>query len=166
MDTSTIHATRVLNNEGPLRGTADRLAVPRITSGGRAVQNTANCSLASRQHKNTLVLRSPHENNVNKRSHTLLNIDEITSRPERSTSAIENLMERIADAIAVRVERITGTRQRLMDVEDAAAYLGMTPHALRHKAGVDVPSIRLDGKLRFDKRDLDVCIDRAKRNGV
>jgi len=37
---------------------------------------------------------------------------------------------------------------------------------LRHKAGVDVPCTRIDGKLRFDRRDLDRYIDRAPREGV
>lgn len=53
-----------------------------------------------------------------------------------------------------------------MDVKDAARYLGMTEDALRHKSGVDIPCVRMDGKLRFDRRDLDRVIDRAPRNGV
>lgn len=61
---------------------------------------------------------------------------------------------------------MAGMQQRLMEVEDAAKYLGMTPHALRHKAGVDIPSVRIDGKLRFDRRELDLYIDRAPREGV
>jgi hypothetical protein len=37
----------------------------------------------------------------------------------------------------------------------------MTEDALRHKAGVDVPCVRIDGKLRFDRREVDRYIDRA-----
>jgi len=65
------------------------------------------------------------------------------------------MIEAIADAVALRLERIAGMRQRLLDVHKAAEYLGMSEHSLRHKAGVDVPSTRIDGKLRFDRRDLD-----------
>lgn len=84
----------------------------------------------------------------------------------KSMNTVEALIEKIAQAIALKVEQIAGTRQRLMEIDDAARYLGMTPHALRHKAGVEVPTVRMDGKLRFDRRDLDGCIDRAKREGI
>ncbi len=76
------------------------------------------------------------------------------------------LIEAIAEAVALKLERIAGMQQRLMDVHDAAKYLGMTENALRQKAGVDVPSVRIDGKLRFDRRELDRYIDRAPREGV
>ena len=56
---------------------------------------------------------------------------------------------------------MAGLQQRLMEVKDAARYLGMTEDALRHKAGVDIPSVRIDGKLRFDRRELDRYIDRT-----
>ncbi len=48
----------------------------------------------------------------------------------------------------------------------AAMYLGMTTAALRHKAGIDIPVVKIDSKLRFDRRDLDRFIDRAPREGV
>jgi hypothetical protein len=41
----------------------------------------------------------------------------------------------------------------------------MSPYSLRHKAGVEIPVVRLDAKLRFDRRDLDKFIDAAKREG-
>lgn len=90
------------------------------------------------------------------------------SRSEKDgpVSAGDVMIEAIADAVALRLERMAGMRQRLLDIHQAAEYLGMSEHALRHKAGVDVPCIRIDGKLRFDRRDLDRCIDRAPREGV
>ena len=57
------------------------------------------------------------------------------------------MIEAIAEAVALKLERMTGMQQRLMDVKDAARYLGMTEDALRHKAGVEVPCIRADGKV-------------------
>jgi Helix-turn-helix domain len=76
------------------------------------------------------------------------------------------MIEAIAEAVASKLERIISAPQRLMDLDEAARYLGMSPHALRHKAGVDIPCVRIDSKLRFDRRELDRCIDRAKREGV
>jgi hypothetical protein len=84
----------------------------------------------------------------------------------RQSSAGDLLIEAIADAVALKLERMAGLQQRLMDLHDAAKYLGMTEDALRHKAGVDIPCVRIDGKLRFDRRDLDRYIDRAPRQGI
>jgi hypothetical protein len=84
----------------------------------------------------------------------------------RQSSAGDLLIEAIADAVALKLERMAGLQQRLMDLHDAAKYLGRTEDALRHKAGVDIPSVRIDGKLRFDRRDLDRYIDRAPRQGI
>jgi len=78
----------------------------------------------------------------------------------------DQFFEALADAVAVRVERMLNCNQRLLDVEQAAAYLGMTAIALRHKAGVDIPVVKIDSKLRFDRRDLDRYIDQAPRDGV
>jgi hypothetical protein len=76
------------------------------------------------------------------------------------------MIEAIAEAVAMKLSRMATMSQRLMDVEEAAKYLGMTPHALRHKAAVEIPCVRIDTKLRFDRRDLDRYIDRAKREGL
>jgi hypothetical protein len=78
----------------------------------------------------------------------------------------EMLISAIAEAVAQKVQRMVGVHQRLMDITAAAMYLGMSEHALRHKAGKDIPCVRLDGKLRFDRRDLDRHIDLAPREGV
>ena len=56
--------------------------------------------------------------------------------------------------------------EAIADVEEAAKYLGLTSHALRHKAAVEIPCVRIDSKLRFDRRDLDRYIDCAKREGI
>ena len=74
----------------------------------------------------------------------------------------------IAEAVAAKLEKMAGCTQRLMDVEQAAQYLGMTAAALRHKhsCGEGPTSVRIDNKLRYDRRDLDRYIDRAPREGV
>ena len=80
----------------------------------------------------------------------------LPSEPRQpAKSAGDAMIEAIADAVALRLERMAVVRQRLLDIHQAAEYLGMSEHALRHKAGVDVPCTRIDGKLRFDHRDLD-----------
>jgi len=78
----------------------------------------------------------------------------------------DSLIEAIANAVASRLQHWAGTTQRLLDIDQAAQYLGMTAAALRHKAGIDLPCVKIDAKLRFDRRDLDRFIDRARREGV
>ena len=83
-------------------------------------------------------------------------------------TAGDGLIDAIAEAVALKLERMAGCSQRLFEIEQAAAYLGMTPAALRskHAVGEGPPSVRIDAKLRFDRRDLDRYIDRAPREGV
>jgi hypothetical protein len=94
------------------------------------------------------------------------------SKHHRDTSGLlgrnagDVFIEALADAVARRLETMAGLQQRLLDVHGAARYLGMTEDAVRHKAGTDIPCVRVDGKLRFDRRDLDRWIDQAPREGV
>ena len=81
-------------------------------------------------------------------------------------SAGDQLIASIADAVATRLERMASCTQRLLDIDGAAMYLGMTVAALRHRAGRDIPVVKIDCKLRFDRGDLDRFIDRAPRKGV
>ncbi len=78
------------------------------------------------------------------------------------------LIEAIAEAVALKLQRMgLACQQRLMDVHDTARYLGMTENAIREKACAgDIPCVRIDVKLRFDRRELDRWIDRAPRQGV
>jgi hypothetical protein len=92
--------------------------------------------------------------------------DQPVRKEEAGMSAGDAMIEAIAEAVATKLERMAGMRQRLMDIKDTAKYLGMTEDALRHKAGVDIPCVRIDGKLRFDRRELDRYIDQAPRQGV
>ena len=81
-------------------------------------------------------------------------------------NAGETLIDAIADAVMIRLEKFTGMRQRLFELDQAAEYLGMTAEALRKKAGVDIPVVKIDARLRFDRRELDRFIDQAPRDGV
>lgn len=83
------------------------------------------------------------------------------------TSPGDMMIQAIAEAVALKLERMNGASQRLMELPEAAKYLGMSVPALRQKAAAgEVPVVRLDNKLRFDRRELDRLIDQAKREGV
>lgn len=82
------------------------------------------------------------------------------------TNAGDSLIEAIAEAVMAKLERFAGMKQWLLDLDEAAQYLGLSVVALRHKAGIDVPVVKIDAKPRFDRRDLDRYIDRAPREGV
>ena len=82
-------------------------------------------------------------------------------------NAGDGLIDAIAEAVAQKLERMATCNRRLMSVEEAAQYLGLTPAALRSKTACgEVLVVKIDAKLRFDRRDLDHFIDRAPREGV
>ena len=88
---------------------------------------------------------------------------------EQASTAGGFLIEAIADAVATKLERRMLERQRVLSLEDAAAYLGMTAPALQARAGIDIPCLageRAKRRLRFDRRDLDRWIDRQGREGL
>ena len=58
------------------------------------------------------------------------------------TSPGDAMIQAIAEAVALKLERMAGMQQRLMEVKEAAKYLGMTEDALRHKAGVEMRPYR------------------------
>ena len=70
------------------------------------------------------------------------------------------------EAVARRVmaERDAEPARRLVGVHGAAIVLGCTERAIRNKvaAGVLTP-VRIDRRLRFDLRDLDVLIEDNKQ---
>jgi predicted transcriptional regulator len=83
-------------------------------------------------------------------------------------NAGDGLIAAIAEAVAKKLEEMAGCSQRVYEIDKAAEYLGMTPAALRSKlaSGEGPPRLKIDAKLRFDRRDLDRYIDRTPREGV
>jgi hypothetical protein len=71
------------------------------------------------------------------------------------------VFESVLDKHAGRpIDRV---HQRLLTLEQAAEYLGMTSEALKAKRAQGlIQSVPLDKKLRFDIRDLDELIERLK----
>ena len=79
---------------------------------------------------------------------------------------IEINTDNIADALGDRL-RDNGTiiATRLLTLEQAATYLGLTKDALKAKVHMGrIPTVDLDKKLRFDRQDLDRIIEQNKRS--
>lgn len=76
-----------------------------------------------------------------------------------------SLINAIAEAVALKVQRME-RGPRMLNVDQAAEYLGMTVEGLRKRAGRDIPTVDTDRRLRFDKRELDHWIDQAPRKGL
>ncbi len=78
--------------------------------------------------------------------------------------AIEFNSDSIADAVAVRLRDNGILIPRLLTLDQAATYLGMTKDALKAKVHIGrIPTVELDKKLRFDRQDLDRIIEQNKR---
>lgn len=70
-------------------------------------------------------------------------------------------IELLAELIASKVRDIP--MRRLLSLEEAAQYLGMTEDALRHKVyNRKIPAVKLDTRMRFDRFDLDRLIEESK----
>lgn len=77
-------------------------------------------------------------------------------------SPIDPLVEAIAQRVAEILRRDLGLdTKRLFSVQEAAEYLGRTPHALRHlKAKGELKVVqRGDPRAYFDRADLDRWIE-------
>lgn len=74
-------------------------------------------------------------------------------------------LDALADAIAERVlARLHSSEDpRLLSVNEAAAYIGRTPKALRHMiASGAIPAVREGSRVHLDRADLDRWVDMRK----
>ena len=70
----------------------------------------------------------------------------------------------IADAVVSRLKESAVLAPRLLTLNQAAIYLGLTADALKAKVHMGrIPTVDLDKKLRFDKLDLDRIIEESKK---
>jgi len=86
----------------------------------------------------------------------------------------EILIDGFADLLATKVlERLSGEaatsngalRPRLLDVEQAAVYLGRTKISIQHMISAGrLPVVRVDRRVFIDVRDLDALIVNCKSN--
>jgi Helix-turn-helix domain len=74
--------------------------------------------------------------------------------------ALEINTDTIAEAVVSRLRNSAVLIPRLLTLNQAATYLGLTPDALKAKVHMGrIPTVDLDKKLRFDKIDLDRLIE-------
>jgi excisionase family DNA binding protein len=74
-------------------------------------------------------------------------------------------LDALADAIATRVAAQLNKSEepRLMSVNEAAAYIGRTPKALRHMIACGtIPAVREGSRVHLDRADLDRWIEMRK----
>ena len=74
-------------------------------------------------------------------------------------------LDALADAIAARVAaRLNQSEEpRLLSVDEAAAYIGRTPKALRHMISTGaIPVVREGSRVHLDREDLDQWIEMRK----
>lgn len=74
-------------------------------------------------------------------------------------------LDALADAIAERVlARLNQSQEpRLLTVDEAAAYVGRTPKALRHMiANGTIPAVREGSRVHLDRADLDCWVEMRK----
>lgn len=77
---------------------------------------------------------------------------------------IEINIDTIAEAVVARLMDCGVLIPRLLSLDQAASYLGLTKDALKAKVHLGrVPTVGLDKKLRFDRLDLDRMIEESKR---
>ncbi len=77
---------------------------------------------------------------------------------------IEINTDTIAEAVASRLQNLAVLVPRLLTLDQAATYLGLTKEALKAKVHLGrIPTVELDKKLRFDRLDLDRVIEQKKR---
>ena len=80
---------------------------------------------------------------------------------------IEINTDTIAEAIASRLMDSNVLIPRLLTLDQAAKYLGLTKEALKAKVHHGrIPTVDLDKKLRFDRLDLDRMIEQNKRSRI
>ncbi len=78
--------------------------------------------------------------------------------------AMEINTDTIAEAVVNRLRDSAVLIPRLLTLNQAATYLGLTPDALKAKVHMGrIPTVDLDKKLRFDKVDLDRLIEENKK---
>ena len=68
-----------------------------------------------------------------------------------------------ADTLARALDFTTQAR-RLLSVEDASAYLGISRWTMRGLGwNGEIPQVKIGRRVLFDRRDLDAFVERSKR---
>jgi hypothetical protein len=82
------------------------------------------------------------------------------------STASNHFAQEIAEAVAAKL-RTEKPAKRVLSLDEAAEYVGLTPTALRHKSQLgEVPTVRFDRVIRFDRVLLDEWIDAHRRDAL
>jgi excisionase family DNA binding protein len=69
----------------------------------------------------------------------------------------------LAEAVASRIKMEVASKKRVFDLDEAAAYCGLTRDSFKKKVVRDkLRKVKLDRCWRFDKADLDEWIEKHK----
>jgi excisionase family DNA binding protein len=69
----------------------------------------------------------------------------------------------LAEAVASRIKMEVANKKRVFDLDEAAAYCGLTRDSFKKKVVRDkLRKVKLDRCWRFDKADLDEWIEKHK----
>jgi excisionase family DNA binding protein len=78
--------------------------------------------------------------------------------------SFKEFIDQIAEAIAAKVNERQRLTKRLLTLEEACEYTGLTEDGIRCKvAAGKIPVTRIDRKLRFDRLKLDHLIEEKTR---
>ena len=81
--------------------------------------------------------------------------------PTTGNLGLDALADAIAERVFARLNR--GQESRLLSVNEAAAYIGRTPKAIRHMiASGALPAVREGGRVHLDRADLDRWVELRK----
>jgi excisionase family DNA binding protein len=84
-----------------------------------------------------------------------------------NTNLSDQFFDSMADAIARRIESKLALKRRLLSLEQAAEYLGLSEDAVRDLVSEGrLRPVRPTRKLQFDICDLDEFIAELKRNSA
>ena len=76
----------------------------------------------------------------------------------------DQFFESMAEAIVQRIQQKLAVKKRVLGLDEAAEYIGLTRKALQQKAArSEIRSVGFDRLLRFDVIDLDRYIESSKR---
>ena len=79
-------------------------------------------------------------------------------------SLLDSLAEKIVSKLALdQSDRRPASSQRLLSVTDAAKYLGVSAHSVRHQLSKgQLPCVRRGSRVFVDRQELDRIIDASK----
>ena len=89
-------------------------------------------------------------------------------QPAMFDAIAEQLAAKILPVIEARMtEASQKPKPRLLNVEEAATYLGRTPSAVEHLIQEKkIVPVRIDRRVQIDLKDLDSLIDRSKDGAI